>query len=65
VLCHPVDLVVFNQKVKISFYTLLQNSKRWYMVITDKNGQSKRREKPTSVYLCSLPESVKGKPDFL
>lgn len=37
VLCHPVDLLAFNQKEKISFSMLLQNSKRWYTVITDKS----------------------------
>lgn len=69
VLCHPVDLLAFNQKEKISFYMLLQNSKRRYMVITDKTEQSKRREKSVSVlYLVPLfpsSEKVKGKFDMV
>lgn len=48
-LCHPADLLVFNQKENISFYMLLQNSKRWYTVITDETKQSKRKEKSISV----------------
>lgn len=67
-LCHPVDLLTFNQK-KISFYMLLQNSKRWYMVITDKTEQSKRRKKLISVLylvlLFSSSERVKGKVEMV
>lgn len=48
VLCHPVDLLAFNQKEKISFYMLLRNSKRWYTVITDKRlSRAKGRRNPS------------------
>lgn len=48
VLCHPVDLLALNQKEKISFYMLLQNSKRWYTVITDKRlSRAKGRRNPS------------------
>lgn len=48
VLCHPVDLLAFNQKENISFYMLLQNSKRWYTVITDKRqSRAKGRRNPS------------------
>lgn len=48
VLCHPVDLLAFHQKEKISFYMLLQSSKRWYTVITDRRlSRAKGRRKPS------------------
>lgn len=57
VLCHPVDLLAFNQKEKISFYMLLQNSKRWHTVITDKRlsrAKGRKNASPLFALFCFL-----------